>query len=179
MSQSDAFNREIAQMDPNLWGRNPPLLEPDLRALSAQAPNTVHDWRQKREAVGNLGMHPRDRIAELGSTSGWRLPQPPLGATMGHGLLKGAQTGQHELHFFPTDKPAVSPRQQRTPEHSLRRPDLLPSLPKAPSLPALAQTQGSTYPWMDPGVMDVRFARSHSGGAITSSKSEMLRSMLR
>merc|ERR1719271_2394570 len=108
---------------------------------------------------------------------------------MGHSLLKGAQTGQHELHFFPTDKPAVSaqggtgqhgsPRTQRTPEHSLRRPDLLPSLPKAPSLPALAQTQGSTYPWMDPGVMDVRFARSHSGGAITSSKSEMLRSMLR
>lgn len=187
LSQSDAFNREIAQMDPNLWGRNPPLLEPDLRSLSAQAPNTVHDWRQKREAVGNLGMHPRDRIAELGSTSGWRLPQPPLGATMGHGLLKGAQTGKEELHYFP-DKtsalpPHLSPRVDlgRTPPSAvaLRQADKLPALAKAPSLPALAQTQGSTYPWMDPGVMDVRFARSHSGGAITSSKSEMLRSMLR
>jgi hypothetical protein len=184
MTTSDAFNMEIVRMDPNLWGKNPPLLEQDLRQSTAQAPGTAHDYRQKREAVGNLGMHPRDRVAELGSTSGWRLPQPPLGATMGHGILRASASGRDELHFFPQQTPVLSPREARmaatgfaTPPGSGRQ--VLPPLNQAPSLPALAQTQGSNFGWMDPGVMDVRFARSHSGGAITSSKSEMLKSMLR
>jgi hypothetical protein len=183
MSQSDAFNLEIVRMDPAMWGKNPPLLEQDLRKSTGPSPPATHDWAQKREAVGNLGMHPRDRVAELGSTSGWRLPQPPLGATMGHGLLRGSATGREELHYFPAKTSALSPRDQRnlalgmSPEHSAR-PDQLPPLANAPSLPNLAQTQGSN--WMgDPGVLDVRFARSHSGGAITSSKTEMLKSMVK
>merc|ERR1719183_327467 len=182
LSQSDAFNLDIVRMDPALWGKNPPLLEQDLRKSTAPSPSAVHDWAHKREAVGNLGMHPRDRVAELGSTSGWRLPRPPLGATMGHGLLRGSMTGRDELHYFPAKSSALSPREQASrgasPAGGSQRPDLLPPLANAPSLPVLAQTQGSN--WMvDPGVMDVRFARSHSGGVITSSKTEMLKSMVK
>jgi hypothetical protein len=180
LSQSDAFNLDIVRMDPALWGKNPPLLDQDLRKSTAPSPSAVHDWVHKREAVGNLGMHPRDRVAELGSTSGWRLPQPPLGATMGHGLLRGSATGRDELHYFPAKTTALSPREQqaRVPSPAgSQRPDQLPPLAHAPSLPVLAHTQGSN--WMDPGVLDVRFARSHSGGAITSSKTEMLKSMVK
>jgi hypothetical protein len=181
MSQSDAFNLEIVRMDPAVWGKNPPILDQDLRKSTAPSPSAVHDWAQKREAVGNLGMHPRDRVAELGSTSGWRLPQPPLGATMGHGLLRSSVTGRDELHYFPAKTSALSPRDQNarvaSPAGS-QRPDQLPPLAHAPSLPVLAQSSGSN--WMtDPGVMDVRFARSHSGGIITSSKTEMLKSMVK
>jgi hypothetical protein len=183
LSQSDAFNLDIVRMDPALWGKNPPLLDQELRKSTAPSPSAVHDWAYKREAVGNLGMHPRDRVAELGSTSGWRLPQPPLGATMGHGLMRGSMTGREELHFFPAKSSALSPRDGQasrgaSPAGGSQRPDLLPPLANAPSLPVLAQTQGSN--WMvDPGVMDVRFARSHSGGVITSSKTEMLKSMVK
>jgi hypothetical protein len=93
LSQSDAFNLEIVRMDPAMWGKNPPLLDQDLRKSTAPSPTSVHDWAHKREAVGNLGMHPRDRVAELGSTSGWRLPQPPLGATMGTASFAGQRQG--------------------------------------------------------------------------------------
>merc|ERR1719443_70753 len=140
LSQSDAFNLDIVRMDPALWGKNPPLLDQDLRKSTAPSPPATHDWAQKREAVGNLGMHPRDRVAELGSTSGWRLPQPPLGATMGHGLMRGSMTGREELHYYPQKTSPISPREQAqrvaSPAGS-QRPDQLPPLAHAPSLPVL------------------------------------------
>mmetsp|Transcript_18804 Transcript_18804/g.47017 ORF Transcript_18804/g.47017 Transcript_18804/m.47017 type:complete len:546 (+) Transcript_18804:604-2241(+) len=63
------------------------------------APVTTKDWRLKRDAIGNLGRFPRHHVGLLGTTAsaGFArcLPQPPLGATMGHGLRKS------DPFFFP------------------------------------------------------------------------------
>lgn len=60
--------------------------------------------RAKRfEAVGNLGRPPRYHMPLLGGPSGYGAPQPPLGATMGHGLIRHGSL--KETYFFPAQTP--------------------------------------------------------------------------
>eukprot|EP00397_Hematodinium_sp_SG-2012_P031312 GEMP01033225.1.p1 GENE.GEMP01033225.1~~GEMP01033225.1.p1 ORF type:complete len:501 (+),score=133.81 GEMP01033225.1:176-1678(+) len=68
-------------------------------------PSNVHSVRNKRLAIGcRLGA--RDRMpvsgtARLAPSFGLAVPpQPPLGATMGHGLI-----GDHEEFYFPNEPP--------------------------------------------------------------------------
>ncbi|CAD7952744.1 unnamed protein product [Amoebophrya sp. A25] len=63
------------------------------------APQTTKDWRLKRDAIGNLGRFPRHHVNTLGTAASGGfarcLPQPMLGATMGHGLQRD------QSFFFP------------------------------------------------------------------------------
>merc|ERR1719199_2163789 len=65
----------------------------------ARPPPVSHSMKLKRDAIGNLGKVPRDRIVGLGSM-GRRQPQPPLGAVMGHGLYGDGEAGEF---YFPDD----------------------------------------------------------------------------
>lgn len=60
---------------------------------------------RKFDAVGHLGSQPRTRIPGLGKIDAYsnasRSTQPPLGATMGHGLLR--HQSMMEEFFFPPD----------------------------------------------------------------------------
>jgi len=62
-------------------------------------------WQVRaRQTEGSLGYRrgPRDRVAQLGSMRSVGPAHPPLGATMGHGLLRNADTRQG--FYFPGDK---------------------------------------------------------------------------
>lgn len=54
-------------------------------------------------SVGHLGRPPRLHVAPLGGSYGIGAPQPPLGATMGHGLHRHANT--KESFYFPSPHP--------------------------------------------------------------------------
>lgn len=179
----DDFNQQILKTDPSAWGRNPPLVKAELRDTTASAPSSVHNWKFKREAVGNLERLPRDRVAELGSTSGWRLPQPPLGATMGHGILKKTLSGRDELHYFPgtqasEDKLGWSGQLSKA---TMGKTVSLPELPRPTSYGSdrLMSTSSSFLPHVDPSVLDLNRSRREGGGVIQSSKQDILKSILR
>merc|ERR1719158_2667313 len=96
LGQNDAFNMAIVTNTE--WGNNPgPPGEP--RPVQPAPPASVHNFKMKRDAVG-YRRGARDRIPSSGTMgSGGRRPQPPLHATMGHGLLpKGSK---HEEFYFP------------------------------------------------------------------------------
>merc|ERR1712224_204422 len=57
---------------------------------------------KKMVAVGHLGRDPRHHVAPLGGPYGFGVAQPPLGATMGHGLHRHHST--KEAYFFPDPK---------------------------------------------------------------------------
>jgi hypothetical protein len=59
---------------------------------------------KKMEAVGHLGRPPRLHVAPLGGPYG-AVAQPPLGATMGHGLVRHAS--MKESYFFPHNSPEL------------------------------------------------------------------------
>merc|ERR550537_223176 len=79
------------------WGENP-----ERGQLLAQAAAPMATWdprkqmQMKRDAIGNLGKVPRDRLAPLGTTGRFKAPQPPLGAVMGHGFM-----GQESEYYYP------------------------------------------------------------------------------
>lgn len=92
------FNVALAQ-DP-LWGMNRPTDEP--KKTHTSAPQTTKNWSMKRNAVGNLGRLPRHHSAMLGTGYGGFsrcLPQPVIGATMGHGLA-----AMDEFFFPPNER---------------------------------------------------------------------------
>jgi len=64
---------------------------PTVRSFSTRA--------KRFEAVGHLGRPPRYHTPLLGGPSGFSAPQPPLGATMGHGLMRSGSL--KETYFFP------------------------------------------------------------------------------
>eukprot|EP00397_Hematodinium_sp_SG-2012_P019148 GEMP01019662.1.p1 GENE.GEMP01019662.1~~GEMP01019662.1.p1 ORF type:complete len:552 (+),score=112.44 GEMP01019662.1:25-1656(+) len=105
-----AFNVALAQ-DPN-WGTNRPTDQP--KRTHTSAPLTTKNWSMKRNAVGNLGRLPRHHSAMLGTGYGGFsrcLPQPVMGATMGHGLA-----AMDDFFFPPNDRLPKKeiPRVQKT-----------------------------------------------------------------
>eukprot|EP00931_Biecheleriopsis_adriatica_P116758 TRINITY_DN92352_c0_g1_i1.p1 TRINITY_DN92352_c0_g1~~TRINITY_DN92352_c0_g1_i1.p1 ORF type:complete len:647 (-),score=157.28 TRINITY_DN92352_c0_g1_i1:74-2014(-) len=74
---------------------------PAQKAPPAPPPFTRN---KKFEALGFV-REPRYRVPELGGPQGYGSAQPPLGATMGHGLIK---SGSHkEAYFFPPSVPEL------------------------------------------------------------------------
>lgn len=71
-------------------------------------PAPSHAARAKKmEAVGHLGRPPRLHVAPLGGPYGYGVAQPPLGATMGHGLHRHQST--KEAYYFPDPKLEMLP----------------------------------------------------------------------
>merc|ERR1719272_873297 len=54
---------------------------------------------KKMQSIGHLGQAPRLHVAPLGGPYGFGVAQPPLGATMGHGLVRHGSL--KESYFFP------------------------------------------------------------------------------
>jgi hypothetical protein len=75
-----------------------------------------HVRAKKMEAVGHLGRDPRLHIALLGGPYGYGVAQPPLGATMGHGLHRHQST--KEAYFFPDPKSDMKAMLRSTSEAS-------------------------------------------------------------
>jgi len=59
----------------------------------------------KMKAIGHLGQPPRLHVAPLGGPYGYGVAQPPLGATMGHGLVRHGSA--KESYFFPKSIPEI------------------------------------------------------------------------
>jgi len=98
LGQNDAFNMAIVTSTD--WGNNPGRASPgEPRPVQPAPPATVHNPKLKRDAVG-YRQGARDRAPTSGTVGGgFTRPQPPLHATMGHGLLpKGSK---HEEFYFP------------------------------------------------------------------------------
>jgi len=74
--------------------------EPSPQTSPAAPPKFTR--MRKHEAVGNLGRLPRYHVATLGGASKVGGAQPPLGATMGHGLLR--DSSMDEPYFFPAQR---------------------------------------------------------------------------
>lgn len=55
--------------------------------------------KKKMQAIGHLGQAPRLHVAPLGGPYGFGVAQPPLGATMGHGLVRHGSS--KDAYFFP------------------------------------------------------------------------------
>merc|ERR1719281_1948907 len=96
----DDFNALIAK------GEFPDASGSPGKQSQARPPPISHSMKLKRDAIGNLGKVPRDRIVGLGSATGRRQPQPPLGAVMGHGLYGDGEAGEF---YFPDGASAGSP----------------------------------------------------------------------
>mmetsp|Transcript_89626 Transcript_89626/g.204860 ORF Transcript_89626/g.204860 Transcript_89626/m.204860 type:complete len:533 (+) Transcript_89626:86-1684(+) len=96
-----AAARQAAAADPTRaadWGQAPP--RQGGSGKEAAVPDRAHDPRQKFAAIGHIqGLPPRNRIPPLGTTVGARLPQPVLGATMGHGLMRGNEGVTGDFYF--------------------------------------------------------------------------------
>merc|ERR1719272_1802876 len=60
---------------------------------------------KKMMAIGHLGQAPRLHVAPLGGPYGYGVAQPPLGATMGHGLVRHGSA--KESYFFPKSIPEM------------------------------------------------------------------------
>mmetsp|Transcript_67552 Transcript_67552/g.162178 ORF Transcript_67552/g.162178 Transcript_67552/m.162178 type:complete len:596 (+) Transcript_67552:133-1920(+) len=61
---------------------------------------------QKFDSLGYVARPPRYHVPPLGGPFGAGAPQPPLGATMGHGLLRDRSL--KEAYFFPSPSPDMS-----------------------------------------------------------------------
>jgi len=96
LGQNDAFNMAIVTSTD--WGNNPPP-PGEARPVQPAPPPAVHNRKMKLDAVG-YRRGARDRVPQAGTMGmGPQRPQPPPGATMGHGLLpKGSK---HEEFYFP------------------------------------------------------------------------------
>mmetsp|Transcript_17628 Transcript_17628/g.32101 ORF Transcript_17628/g.32101 Transcript_17628/m.32101 type:complete len:635 (-) Transcript_17628:34-1938(-) len=76
-----------------------------VQVQKAPSAPPMHVRQKKMEAVGHLGRHPRLHIAPLGGPYGFAAAPPPLGATMGHGLLRSGSA--KEAYFFPSGNPEM------------------------------------------------------------------------
>lgn len=76
-----------------------------VEAQKAPSAPPMHVRQKKMEAVGHLGRPPRLHVAPLGGPYGFSAAQPPLGATMGHGLLRSGSA--KEAFFFPSRSPEM------------------------------------------------------------------------
>lgn len=65
----------------------------------------MHARAKKMQAIGHLGQPPRLHVAPLGGPYGYGTAQPPLGATMGHGLVRHGSC--KESYFFPHSIPEM------------------------------------------------------------------------
>lgn len=65
----------------------------------APAAPPMHVRAKKMNAIGHLGQAPRLHVAPLGGPYGFGVAQPPLGATMGHGLVRHGSS--KDAYFFP------------------------------------------------------------------------------
>jgi hypothetical protein len=84
LSEVDQFNFQILRS--KNWGMNPPVKEPNVPSLPKfSSLKTLH------ETYGHRSKLPRERPFIESQTSRKHLPPPPLGKTMGHGLLSGVQ----------------------------------------------------------------------------------------
>lgn len=70
------------------------------------APPPYQSRARKFDAVGHLGRLPRFHPPSLGGPTNARAVQPPLGATMGHGLLRSKSA--KDDYFFPSPHPEPS-----------------------------------------------------------------------
>eukprot|EP00929_Paragymnodinium_shiwhaense_P089875 TRINITY_DN50087_c0_g1_i1.p1 TRINITY_DN50087_c0_g1~~TRINITY_DN50087_c0_g1_i1.p1 ORF type:complete len:719 (-),score=197.97 TRINITY_DN50087_c0_g1_i1:150-2306(-) len=79
--------------------------DPDTRAPPAPGLETRHAGKQV-EALGFRARAPRDRVPQLGAPSPKPCGpvQPPVGATMGHGLVLEPGESRHEAYYFPPQK---------------------------------------------------------------------------
>jgi hypothetical protein len=84
------------------WGVPAEIVKENIRKIPQAPPFAL---RNKRETVGHLGRNPRLHLGPLGQTHGYmyRSPQPPLGATMGHGLMRSGSL--KEGYFWPDHEP--------------------------------------------------------------------------
>jgi len=73
----DTFNSAVADGEPNL---------PNTCAYGPIARGTKSTTKLMRESLGFLKKHPRDRF--INTRCGIRLPPPPIGRTLGHGIVK-------------------------------------------------------------------------------------------
>jgi hypothetical protein len=115
--------------------------EGESKVQTAPAAPSQYSRSKKMEAVGHLGRPPRLHVAPLGGPYGYGVAQPPLGATMGHGLHRHQST--KEAYFFPDSKSEMLPLLRSTSEASFvskKRPGSLPSSKNASREDSRAQT---------------------------------------
>jgi hypothetical protein len=97
LSEVDQFNFQILKS--KNWGMNPPIKEPNVPSLPKfSSLKTFH------ETYGLRSKLPRERPFIISQTSRRHLPPPPLGKTIGHGLL----SGQVEMQGLLTERSARS-----------------------------------------------------------------------
>jgi len=77
----------------------------------------MHARAKKMEAVGHLGRPPRLHVAPLGGPYGFGVAQPPLGATMGHGLVRHGSV--KDDFFFPRPIPQMPDLLRATSDSSI------------------------------------------------------------
>jgi hypothetical protein len=147
-AEQDDFNASIAKG--SNWGENPG--SPGKVLNQARPPPIAHSMKLKRDAIGNLGKVPRDRIVGLGSM-GRRQPQPPLGAVMGHGLYGDGEAGEF---YFPDGASAGSPNS--------------PGKTKRP--PQGYEAEAISH------ALNLNAQREKSGGTIATRRQDLVRSML-
>lgn len=93
---SSGMNKSTAQSDSEVEKR----IHKQPRAPAFGVRNKKHD------AIGHLGGLPRYHKTGLGCPYGYSAAQPPLGATMGHGLMRTASA--RNAFYFPSSTPDTS-----------------------------------------------------------------------
>lgn len=99
---------------------------------------------KKMQAIGHLGQPPRLHVAPLGGPYGFGVAQPPLGATMGHGLVRHGQA--KESYFFPHQAPEIPALLKATSEIAFgpKGRGQVRTSPRSASLAALPLSRGQS-----------------------------------
>merc|ERR1712139_753260 len=97
---------------------------------------------KKMQAIGHLGQPPRLHVAPLGGPYGFGVAQPPLGATMGHGLHRHDKA--KESYFFPHPAPEIPALLKATSEIAFgpKGRGQVRTSPRSASLAALPPSRG-------------------------------------
>lgn len=102
MSEKDAFN--LAIVNSSDWGNAGSKAQDGAKPVQPVPPSTVHNPKYKRDAVG-YRPSARDRAPTSGTSMHMSMqqhrPQPPMHATMGHGLLPADPPNKHGEFYFP------------------------------------------------------------------------------
>jgi len=128
--------------------------------------NSSGRYRQKWEAIGNLPRPPRYHQPSLGGPfSSTGTAQPPIGATMGHGLIHSGSA--KESFFYPSNMPVLPPALLKAASEGVLRRD------------ASAGSAGGETPKQTPGrsARANRSIREHpddSHGAIKGDKKNQI-----
>merc|ERR1712232_1257013 len=125
--------------------------------------NSSGRYRQKWEAIGNLPRPPRYHQPSLGGPfSSTGTAQPPIGATMGHGLIHSGSA--KESFFYPSPTPVLPPALLKAASEGVLKRD--------------AGSQGGDTPKQTPGrSARMRSSREHpddSHGAIKGDKKNQI-----